>query len=132
MIPVFDSDAGTIITTVYYDKTYKINANLNRVSGWIDERESVAQAVYLILNIERYKFPIYSWDYGVELVNLIGKDLDTIITFLPGRVREALIQDNRIEDVTDFEYERDGKKLTVTFTVKTIFGDLPTQMEVRL
>ena len=41
-----------------------------------DERDAVLQAVYLILNVERYAFPIYSRNYGSELSDLIGKPKD--------------------------------------------------------
>ena len=38
-----------------------------------DKREALRQAVYLILNVERYAYPIYSRNYGSELVDLIGQ-----------------------------------------------------------
>ena len=52
--------------------TYKINQQKNNINGFIDDIEAVKQSVYLILNIERYKYLIYDWDYGFEIVDLIG------------------------------------------------------------
>ena len=40
--------------------------------------------------------------------------------------------DNRISDVVDFEFERNGKKLKVTFTVITNQGNIPTDLEVEV
>ena len=77
-------------------------------------------------------FPIYSWDYGVELADLIGKPMSYVIAELPRRVEEALTQDERILEVKDFIFEVDKHKLHTTFTVVTQRGDIPTQLEVEI
>ena len=59
------------------------------------------QAVYLILNVERYAFPIYSRDYGSELSDLIGTPRDYAISEIKRRITEALTQDDRITSVDD-------------------------------
>lgn len=43
--------------------------------GKADGEEANRQAILKILNTERYKNVIYSWDYGVELQDLRGKSL---------------------------------------------------------
>lgn len=40
--------------------THKLDIDRGRVGGMTDEQDAVLQAVYLILNVERYAFPIYS------------------------------------------------------------------------
>ena len=45
----------------------------NNVRNYTDNIEAMKQAVFLILNIERYKHVIYSWDYGIELADLFGR-----------------------------------------------------------
>lgn len=102
----------------------------DRISGFTDDLDAVAQAIYLILSTERYKFNIYSWDYGVELVDLFGKPMPYVMSELPRRVKEALTQDNRIEDVVDFTFEQKGKQLHTTFTVVTNVGNVSTALEV--
>lgn len=104
----------------------------NRINGLIDELDAIEQAVYLILGTERYKFPIYSWDYGVELVDLFGKPMPFVIAELPERIKEALMVDDRISNVTDFEFTQTGKKLAVSFTVVTNAGNLDTALEVEV
>lgn len=39
----------------------------------MDGMEAVKQAVYKILQTERYKYVIYDWNYGVELEDLLEK-----------------------------------------------------------
>ena len=104
----------------------------DRISGYIDDIESVIQAIYLILSTERYKHIIYSWDYGIELVDLFGKPIPYVIAVLPRRIKEALTQDNRITDVVDFEFEHKGHKLHTTFTVITNVGKVTASVEVNV
>ena len=42
-------------------KTYCINRNTNRISGYIDDKDAIVQAIYLILSTESYESLIYSW-----------------------------------------------------------------------
>lgn len=130
MIPSIDILANEITEPVYPNKTYKIIIGKDRISGYTDELDAVTQAIYLILSTERYEFPIYSWDYGVELIDLIGKPMPYVMAEVPRRITEALTQDNRIEKVTDFEFETKGKRLHVKFTVVSNIGNIPTELEV--
>lgn len=154
MIPVADILADSIEEITYPNETYKINfakdinenkllnivsvnlltesTEMDKISGYIDGLESVIQAIYLILNTERYKFIIYSWDYGVELVDLYGKPIPYVIAELPRRITEALFVDDRIVDVTDFEFEKIGNSLSVTFKVHSNQGDVSIGMEVNV
>lgn len=104
----------------------------NRINGLLDDLDAVEQAVYLILGTERYKFPIYSWDYGIELADLFGKPMPFVMAELPERIKEALTVDERISNVTDFEFTQNGKKLEVSFTVVTDAGNLETALEVEV
>ena len=114
----------------YYGRTYRIHTKLNVINVYIDDLNSVKQAVYLILNTERYKYPIYSWNYGVELMNLIGKPMDYIQADLPRRINDALLVDDRIVGTNDYKYEVNGNKLHVSFIVYTNVGDLEAEVEV--
>ena len=111
--------------------TWKIEGN--RIVGYTDGLEAMEQAIYLILNTERYKHEIYDWDYGVELTDLFGKDKAYVYSELKRRIREALIVDNRIIDVTNFEFESiDRNTILETFTVHTVFGDIKASREVEI
>lgn len=107
-------------------------SEFDRISGYTDDLDAVIQAIYLILSTERYKFIIYSWDYGVELVDLYGKPMPYVMAELPRRITEALTQDDRITDVKDFEFEKNGKVLHTTFTVVTEIANIDTVLEVSI
>jgi phage baseplate assembly protein W len=132
MIPNISILTEEITETTRPNKTYKVIFDKNRISGYTDSLDSIAQSVDLILSTERYKHIIYSWDYGVELYDLIGKPVPYVMSELPRRITEALTQDNRIDDVVDFEFEKNGKKLNVKFTVITSLGNIPTALEVEI
>ena len=135
MLPNIEILFHEITEKKYPSRTYKIDGldnSADRINGYTDGLDAVKQAVYLILSSERYKHIIYSWDYGVELLDLYGRPMSYVICELPRRVKEALLQDNRIQDITDFEFERVGKKLHATFTVVSNAGNIPTEVEVEL
>ena len=135
MIPTTALLTEEIVETTSPSRTYKIAitfTDTDRINGYIDDVEAIKQAIYLILNTERYQFIIYSWDYGIELLDLFGKPMSYVMAELPRRIKEALTQDDRIENVTDFTFEKEGKKLHTTFTVVTALGNIPTDLEVEV
>ena len=85
--------------------THKLDIEGQRVAGMTDKREALRQAVYLILNVERYAYPIYSRNYGSELVDLIGQPMDYAMSEMKRRITDALMQDDRITGVDDWTFE---------------------------
>lgn len=142
MIPNVDILMNDIVEVEYPTRTYKIELRHDpektideiddRINGYTDDIDAIKQAIYLILSTERYKFIIYSWDYGVELVDLFGKPMPYVMSELPRRITEALTQDNRITGCKDFEFEINKSKLHTTFTVITTLGDINTDLEVTI
>lgn len=113
-------------------RTYKLNIDRETITGYIDEKEAMIQAIYLILNIERYDYLIYSWNYGIELKDLFGQPTFYVMAELERRITEALTADSRITGVDNFEITREGKKVHAKFTVHTIFGDLEGEKVVTI
>ena len=106
----------------------------DRIQGTItDDLEAVKQAIYKIINTERYKFLIYSWNYGIELEDLFGKPIPYVLPEIPRRIKEALTQDDRIDDVLGFDlsYDRKGNVLA-KFTVVTIYGSVEIEKVVNV
>lgn len=105
-------------------KTYKIDFDKKIINGYIDGIEAVKQSIFKILNTERYKYVIYSWNYGIEIDDLFGEPVDYVCPELTRRITDALLQDTRILSVGDFNFETKKRgKISVNFTVKTIYGD---------
>lgn len=115
-------------------KTYRMNIEEETVSGIItDDLEAVRQAVYKILNTERYKHVIYSSDYGVELADLFGKPMPYVIPEIPRRIEEALLVDDRITKVDSFnlQYDKQGN-VNCYFVVHSIFGNIEMERSVKV
>lgn len=112
--------------------THKLDIDRGRVGGMTDEQDAVLQAVYLILNVERYAFPIYSRNYGSELVDLIGQPKDYAMSEMKRRITDALMQDDRITGVDDWTFETGRKSVLARFTVYTIYGELEATKEVEI
>lgn len=113
-------------------RTYAFNIEANRIRGTTDEQEAMRQAVYLILNTERYQYPIYSWNYGIELQHLIGQPIALVLPEIERCITEALIQDDRITGVDEFDFKVSGKHVLCSFRVITIFGEITTRTEVNI
>ncbi|WP_045905909.1 DUF2634 domain-containing protein [Clostridium botulinum] len=109
-------------------KTYKIKDN--RIVGFADGKEALKQAIQLILGTERYEYLIYSWNYGSELNGLIGRQKDIAESEFKRRIREALSQDDRINNVNNFIFKYNGDGIFVEFTVFSIYGEF-TESVVR-
>ena len=103
-----------------------------QIVGQTDELAAMEQAVYKILNTERYRFVIYSWNYGVELADLFGKPIPWVFSELPRRITEALLQDDRILAVTDFDLTHKRGDVLAKFRVQTTFGDLTVERTVEI
>lgn len=111
--------------------TYKMNIEDKTVRGHTDGLEAVRQAIYKILMTERYQYIMYSWNYGIELLDLYGEPVTYVCPELKRRITEALLCDNRILSVDNFEFEFPQKgTVFTTFTVHTIFGDVKGKREV--
>ena len=120
------------IQTQMPSTTDRMHIEAERVMGSVDGLDAIAQAAYKILNTERYRFVIYSWDYGVELQDLFGKPLPYVYSELPRRIREALIQDDRIHEVDGFELSHNRGDVLARFTIHTDFGDLELEKGVTI
>lgn len=110
--------------------TYKLDIDRGRVKGMTDEADALLQAVYLILSVERYQYQIYSYNYGVELIDLIGQPKDYVMSEVKRRITEALTQDDRINSVDGWVFETEKKAVKVTFTIHSIYGEIETTKEM--
>lgn len=130
MIPKVNSDLLTLDIQTQPSLTYALDIEHNRIRGEVDNLESLRQAVYLILNTERYAYLIYSWNYGVEFKELIGRPKEYVLSEIKRCITEALLQDDRITAVDGFAFGVGKKTVHVTFTVHTIFGDIESEVEI--
>lgn len=134
IIPIVQSE---ILEDFEYEtipsKTYKLNVESNTISGgYIDTIEAIKQTIYCILNTERFEHLIYSWNYGTETKNLIGEYMTYVIPELQRIITEALLQDDRIDEVSDFDFEVYKNKVLAKFKVKTIEGIIEAERVINV
>ena len=114
-------------------KTYRIDFQNKRILGTIDNFDSVFQSIQKILSTDKYMYSIYDWYYGNELSSLVGKPYEYVKSEIPRIVKEALEDDDRILDVTDFSFNRlSADTCEISFSVQTIYGEIPYGIEVNL
>ena len=114
------------------NKTYKMLIEDKKVLGDTDDLEAIEQACYKVLNTERYQYVIYSWNYGIELQDLFGKPIPYVFSELPRRIREALIQDDRVSDVTNFDLSNQKGNVLAKFEVITEKGIIKMEKGVQV
>lgn len=113
-------------------KNHRMDINKELINGYNDLIDGVKQAVFKILNTERYNHYIYSKNYGVELEDLFGEPISYVCPEIERRITEALIQDDRIVSVDSFSFDiKEKRTVSVIFIVHTIFGDFESVKEVR-
>lgn len=124
----FDTD---IVIASQPSKTWIIDRSTMQVAYMDDGLEAVRQAVEIALNVERFRWTIYSANFGSELDELIGQDEALITAEIPRLVEGALSQDDRIVQVDGYTFTRTGPdSMHVSFTVHTVYGDLIEEMQI--
>ena len=106
-------------------KTYGLDLENGRIVGTIDGIDAVRQAILKILLTPRFRCLIYDDQYGSELADvIIAKDAsrDFIESSAEGFVRDALLVDSRIIDISGFSATVDGDECYIEFTAETIYG----------
>ena len=124
----FDTD---IVIASQPSKTWIIDRNTMQVACMDEGLEAVRQAVEIALDVERFRWTIYSANFGSELDELIGQDEALITAEIPRLVEGALSQDDRVVQVEDYVFTRTGPdSMHVSFTVRTVYGDLIEEMQI--
>lgn len=126
-----DYDEAEELEQIGASKTYQIDVNNKRILSTIDGLDAVSQTIYKIFQTDKYVYPIYDWYYGHELQSLVGKPMAYVKAEIPRIVQEALQNDDRIQSIEDYEIEQIGiDSMSVSFVVKTIYGNVNYNMEV--
>lgn len=134
MIPSTNKVLNTdIVMETMPSKQHKMLLENGRIIGTCYDLEALIQTIFKILNTERYEYVIYSWNYGIELIDLYGQDPLIVCPELQTRIEDALLQDDRIQSVDTFEFDISKKGIVaVTFTVHTIYGDIDSEKVVNI
>lgn len=111
-------------------KTWIIDRQSLQVAGMDNGLEAVRQAVEIALSVQRFRWQIYTANFGSELETIIGDDEAFILSELPRFVEDALSVDGRIIRVDDYVFIRDGDRMRVSFTVYSVYGEFVEEINV--
>ncbi|WP_054955054.1 DUF2634 domain-containing protein [Paenibacillus dakarensis] len=113
-------------------KTYALDFDNGVLGGVVDGIDAIKQFVVKAIKTSRYRFAIYDDDYGSEIDDLIGSSatLSLLETEIPRVIEEALLYDDRITDVYDFELTREGDRLYVSFYVEINEETIPMEVTI--
>lgn len=120
----------TIQDTIEQTRTYKLSGT--NIQGFADDLRALEQHIYKVLSTEKYEFPIYSFNFGIELESLIGRDPAYVKVELKRRIKDCLLQDNRITSVENFKFTNTGDEVLCTFDVVSIYGEIEITKEVNI
>ena len=124
----FDTD---IVIASQPSRTWIIDRDTMQVAGMDEGLEAVRQAVEIALDVERFRWTIYSANFGSELDELVGQDEALITAEIPRLVEGALSQDDRVLQVEGYTFTRTGPaSMHVSFTVRTVYGNLIEEMQI--
>lgn len=102
--------------------------------------EALKMWILKVIRTEKFRFRIYESSvyeedeqYGVTLEDLIGSNFDRefIEAEIEREVTEALLLHEYIVSVDEWSFERDSKKMVVSFAVTT-YDETTTMMEVEI
>lgn len=114
------------------DLTWWRDPDTNRIVGTADGHKAVAQAVEVMLLVERFRWQIYKPFFGMQWEGLLGNNPGYVAAELHRRIREAVTIDDRVTGISDFSYTISGDTMTAQVTVDTVYGPLNQTVEVTL
>lgn len=123
---------STIAAQNWPTNTYYVDKNTKRITGMTDGLAAMEQAVEIIVNVERYFWQIYGPSFGMEWNGLIGRGQDYAAVTAQRRLRNAFSADSRITGMSGYTYSVLEDKLSIRFTVHTVYGDVNEEMEVAI
>ena len=111
--------------------TYIIDWNSKQIKGMDAGLAAMRQAVEIILACERFKWQIYTSNFGSELEDLPGEDFALLEAEIPRRINDAFSVDNRILETQNWTFKDNGDgSMTVSFNVVTVFGTVSEEVTV--
>ena len=91
----------------------------------VEGNEAIKVWVYKALLVPRYQYSIYSWGYGSELMDLIGKAYTPQLTKSEAKryIEEALKINPYILDVNVIDTDFKDSTLSANVKIVTIYGE---------
>ena len=123
----------TLESTGTIPMEYGIDFATGQLTGKIVEgKEAIKIWIWNCLQTQRFRYPIYSWDYGADMEQYIGRAVskEFLQTDCENEIRSALLVNPYISDITDFEVDRKDDQMFVSFRAVTKFGEVEVDQGV--
>ena len=117
----------------YYPREFDIDFTTGKLTGKIAEgARAIAVWAYLAIKIVRYKYIQYSWEYGNEMVNLIGGTYsdEYVKSEVNRMLTECLEVNPYVNGIENLEIEKVDETLHIKFTLLTDYGSEEVESDV--
>lgn len=114
-------------------REYGINFDTGRLTGKIVTGVDALHVwAYLALKARRYRWVIYSWQYGEEYTSLIGYsyDKDYLYSEVKRFIEDCLFVNEHIIGIQDLEVTQEKELLQIKFTMVTDVGSKEVAVNV--
>lgn len=108
-------------------KDYGIDFETGQLTGEIVEGlEAVKVWIWLALQVPRYRYYIYTWDYGSEYDEIIGQVYteEYLEAEAYHMTEDCLMANEDIEGISNFNIKVGDGILYVSFTAETLYGNV--------
>jgi hypothetical protein len=125
--PFETEDETAVEETVKIPREYGIDFATGELTGKIVEgNEAIKVWMWNTIHTPRYRYNIFSWDYGDEIEDLIGQGYSQEYIEIEAKrmVEDCLLLNENITGIDDFEVSQENDKLSVSFIASTLFGEV--------
>lgn len=108
-------------------REYGIDFSTGQLTGeTVEGKEAVKVWIWLALQTPRYRHYVYTWDYGSEFEDLIGRGYTEEYMEAEARrmTEECLLANEDIQGISGFGIRAEGDALAISFTAETMYGDI--------
>lgn len=113
--------------TTKMPKDFGIDFETGQLTGeTVEGLEAIKVWIWCALKTPRYRYCIYSWDYGSEFEELIGQRYS--MEYMEAEIRrmteECLLVNESIQGISDLKIEQEKDAICISFVVNTLYGDI--------
>lgn len=108
-------------------KEYEIDYKTGQLTGRVVEGlEAIKIWIWIMLQTVRYRYYVYSWDYGNEFEDLIGQGYteEYIEAEAERMTEDCLLVNEHIQSISEFAVSMKNEILQISFTADTIYGEI--------
>lgn len=128
-----DITVDTSEVTASSIREYELDFKSGKLTGRIVEGvDALCIWAYLALRAKRYRWVIYSWQYGEEYTNLIGYSYSDEYLYMEVKryIEECLLENEHITGIENLEVSQVKDILSIKFTLITDVGSKEVDIDV--